>query len=186
MHIILDNNGNYVGEYLRIKDDKYTVKMFTKYYNMFINDSDFFITAEEVKNLLRMSKYNITDNNIYINDINSGQLIFKSLSIGLNMVWIAKTKKLYLLNEKELKEFIDNNIYKSETSISYVFGLPDIYKFKNVGVIVSNNITNAKEIYKEMYSIEEDPIFIGFKEDDYLYISLDSKSIAALLDDDIL
>lgn len=183
MHIILDNNGKYIGEYLRIKNDKYTVKMFTKYYNMFIEDPNFFITPKDVKNLLRMSRYNITDNNIYINDIESGQLIFRSLDIGLNMVWIDKSKKLYLLTEKELHDFINNNTYKSETSINYVFGIADTYKFKNVEVIASNDISNAKNIYKNMYSTEEDPVFIGFQEDNYLYITLDTKSISAVLDE---
>ena len=91
--------------------------------------------------------------------------------------------RLYLATEEELEYFLGTNNYKTIESTTYVLGIPDVYKFKNVRPISSNNINNAINIYKKRYNIKEDPILIGIKMHESLYINLNDHILVAEVDE---
>lgn len=183
MHSIINSQEKCIGQYLIIEDDTYTTRLFARFYNMCITSKDEApITEEDVINAIKMKKYNL-QNNIHIYDLKTDNICLKQLKIGLAMVYLNEKNRLYLATEEELEYFLCDNNYKTIESTTYVLGIPDIYKFKNVRPISSNNINNAINVYKKRYNIKEDPVLIGIKMHESLYINLNDHILVAEVDE---
>lgn len=173
MNSLISKDGKYVGQYLHIKDSDFSVRMFTKFYNLATHDNDFSIDIATTKDLIHTGRYYIDrSNKIYVNNPENDNNILKSLNVGDYMVFIQATNKIYVFNAKEFNEFMVSNKYSKDVSITYVLGIDDGIKFNNMRVIVANNLENAKEIYMDRYNSEE-PICIGIMVDDHLNIITD-------------
>lgn len=188
MNSLLDNNNKYIGQYIKIDYSEHSIRVFTKLYNLSISDKKYHISIDTVRDLVNMNKYLKNDNSIYINDLKTGTTIFRPLKIGYVAFFSNITRKLYLVKEEEFDNFIDDNNYHKEITINFILGIESISDgyFKQVKVILANNLENAKNIYKNIYNIKEEPKFIGIEEDNYVYIPTDKQLISAKLDEDIL
>lgn len=188
MNSLLNESNEYIGQYIHIKNNEYTVRIFTRLYNLSIGDKNYFIDTKVVKELLDMSKYKVHDANIYVNDPQNDQTILKPLTLGSYAVYIVPTKKLYLLSKQEFKKFIKNNKYKKEVTINFVLGIEDTenQQFKMLNIIQANSLKNAKYVYKKRYNTDKDPVFIGIEEDKYLYIPTDKQVLISKMEQDIL
>lgn len=184
MYSIVDNKGKCVGQYIFIKDDKYSTRLFTRFYNMCINKEDH-ITEDVVQDLIRMNKYDL-ENSIHIYDLQTDIITLKQLEVGSVMIYMNEKNRLYLASEDELDKLLEDNNYTTIKSIAYVLGIPDVHGFKLVRPISSNNLENAKRVYKKRYNIEQDPIFIGIKEFGHLYISLNNHLLVAEIDEEVI
>lgn len=173
MNSLIDCDGKYIGQYLHIKDSEFSVRMFTKFYNLATHNDVFSIDKSTANDLIHSGKYKIRPNKIYVNDPNSDKNILKSLNVGDYMVFIQETSKLYIFNKDEFKKFMNNNNYSKDKSISYVLGINNGIGFNNMRVIVSNNLENAINIYINRYRTTETPICIGTIDRDKLNIYSD-------------
>lgn len=189
MHSLVDKDDKYIGQFLKIQNNNYSARVFTKFYNLTISDKAYNIDVSTVKDLINMSKYHLChDNTVYVNDIKTNNTILRPLNIGYYAVFLSIYKKLYLLTEEEFKSFMKNNNYHEEVTINFILGIENIEEehLSNVKVVLANTLTNAKEIYKSRYNIDETPKFIGIEEDNYIYIPTDKQVISAKLEHDIL
>lgn len=173
MNSLITIDGKYIGQYLHIKDSEFSVRMFTKFYNLATHDSDFLINPDTTKDLLHTGKYFEKSNSIYANDPYSEYTVLKSLKIGDYMVFIQETNKIYILNEQEFNTFMTTNNYKSAESITYVLGMDNGVEFNNMRVIVGDNLETAKNIYMKRYNLATEPVCIGIMEKDHLTIFSD-------------
>lgn len=170
MHSLISKKGECVGHYLQIENTPYCIKMFTNIYNSVIGDSKFFIDSNIARDIILMSKYNI-NNNIYANDPTTDDIILKSVNVGDYIVYMIKSTKLYIFNDKELEDFIKKYNYEKEPSTNYILAEQKNDIFINPSIIYANNIHNAKKIYKEKYNAE--PTFLAIEDNHYLYIPTD-------------
>lgn len=173
MNSLITNDGKYIGQYLHIKDSEFSVRMFTKFYNLATQNDVFSIDKNTAKDLIHAGKYRMRPNKIYVNDPDSDKNVLKSLKIGDYMVFIQETNKLYIFNKDEFKKFMNNNNYKKDESITYVLGIDNGVEFKNMRVIVSNNLDNAINIYINRYHTEDKPVCIGIINNNKLNIFSD-------------
>lgn len=185
MHSIIDKNNKCIGQYIFMKDDCYTTKIFARFYNMCINKEDTPITEEDVKYAIKMKKYNL-DNSIHIYDLNTDSILLKQLGVGSVMIYLAEKNRLYLATEDELNNFVISHNYTTKTSITYILGFPDTYKFRDVKPVCADNISNAIQLYKEKYDSIDTPILIGIKDNDTLYINLNGKVFAIDINEDLV
>lgn len=173
MNSLINRNGEYVGQYLRIKDNEFSIKMFTKFYNLATHDNNFLINPSTTKDLIHIGKYFIKGNTIYANDLDNEYPVLKSLKIGDYMVFIQDSSKIYILNENEFKTFLYANNYESVNSIIYVLGIDNGVEFDNMRIIAANNLETAKNIYMKRYDLTDEPVCIGIIEKDHLNIISD-------------
>ena len=184
MHSIIDKYDNHIGIYIAIKDDEYSSRIFTRFYNMCIYNRLDNINEQTVRDLIKMDKYDL-DNSIPVYDLKNNNIVLSRLKAGLYMIFMYKENKLYLSTEEELKQFLSKNNYTSSQTINYVIGIPTSDgKFIKVRPIASNNVKNAKEVYKNRYNIMEDPIIIGIKELSTFHINLNDHDLSAKIDED--
>lgn len=171
MNTITTTDGKYIGLYLHIKDNDFSVKMFTKFYNLATQNNAYSINSDTVRDLIHTRRYGIreTINQIYVNDPITNTNILKSINVGDYMIFIHDTKKLYILDEDEFNKFINKNDYSKNIATTYIFGINDGVKFKNMHMITSNSFENAKNIYMDRYNCEE-PVCIGIVENNQLTI----------------
>lgn len=182
MHSIIDKNNKCVGQYIFIKDDKYSTRIFTRYYNMCINQISP-ITKDVVRDLVKMEKYKL-ENTIHIYDLNTDEIVLKHLVVGDVMIYLNKNNKLYLASEDELNKFLESNEYSSRLSIIYIIGIPNSGKFENVRPVSSNTVENAKQIYRGRYEPDKDPVVIGVKNAGHLFISLNDHILESEIDEE--
>lgn len=183
MNSLISSDKKYIGQYLCIQDNDFSVRMFAKFYNLSIQNNNFTIDINRARNLIRMNKYKL-HNKIYVNDLNSNNDVLKSIKPGSYMVYINDTKKLYILNKEEFDRFIYTNEYIRIKSSNFVLGIDDGLYFKNVKIIVASSLDTAKLIYRERYNIEENPICIGIEEDNRLNIYTDNTLISTAFEPD--
>lgn len=181
MNSIIAKDGKYKGLYLHIKDSDFSVKMFTKFYNLATQNDIFAIDSKTAKDLIHTGKYHMgKSSQIYVNDPNSDKNILKSVNIGDYMVFIQESRKLYIFNKNEFKKFMNSNNYTKDIAITYIFGIDNGVEFKNMHIITSNNLDNAKNIYMNRYNCEE-PVCIGIVENDHLNILSDKHKFSVPL-----
>lgn len=173
MNSLITRDGKYIGQYLHIKDSEFSIRMFTKFYNLATHDNDFLIDPETTKDLIHTGKYSAKSNKIYTNDPYSEYTILKSLKIGDYMVFIQETNKIFILDETEFISFMSTNDYISAESVTYVLGIDNGVEFNNMRVIVGDSLNTAKDIYMKRFNLAEEPICIGVIEKDHLTILSD-------------
>lgn len=178
MHSLISKDGEYIGQYLHLKNNEYCIQRFTKFYNITMGETKYFIKPKTVKDLLIMSKYNL-QHNVYANDPETDEIILKPLKINSYIVYISKSNKLYIFTKSEFKKYINNNKYKLATSTNFILALQEDNIFKNIKSITTNNIDSAKKIYMKKYSNNIEPVVIGIEEDKYLYIPTDNGIIVS-------
>lgn len=182
MNSLISNDGEYIGQYLHIKDTEFSIRMFTKFYNLSIQNNNFYIDIDMTRDLIHMDKYNMY-NKIYVNDpYDDNNNILKPLTIGSYMVFIQKTKKLYLFTKPEFKKFIKENKYKKSESTNFVIGIDNGIRFENVRIISANSLNIALEIYKQMYNNIDNPICIGTAKDNVLNLFINNDLISSTFD----
>lgn len=189
MHSLVNKYRECIGQFIKIENDDYSARVFTKFYNLSMSDKRYNLNINTIKDLINMSKYHLeNDNTVYVNDLKTNNTILKPLNIGYYAVFISINKKLYLLSEEEFEDFIRENEYHKEITINFILGIENSQEqhFTNVKVVLANTLDNAKEIYKLRYNIEEIPKFIGIEENGYIYIPTDKQVISAKLEQDIL
>lgn len=175
MHSLVSKDGKYVGKYLRIKNTKQSIRMFAKIYNLAVQDDRFYLTYNNAKDLLLMNMYNL-DNNIYANDVNTDEIIFRPVNFGNYIVYIDSTTKLYILTKSEFKKFIKDNKYRKETSTNFILAIDNGDEmFKNFRIITTDSLESAKNIFRTRYNTE--PVFIGIEEDNYIYIKTEKDTL---------
>lgn len=173
MNSLLDKDGKQAGLYLHIKDSEFSVKMFTKFYNLATQNHVLGIDSKTAKDLIHTGKYHKgKSNQIYVDDPNSDKNILKSINTGDYMVFMHGIKKLYIFNKVEFKKFMLNNEYTRDKAITYILGIDNGVEFKNMHMITANTLNNAKHIYTTRYKCEE-PICLGIVENDHLNILSD-------------
>lgn len=175
MNSIITNDGKYIGLYLHIKDNGFSVKMFTKFYNLATQNNSYSIDSDIVKGLIHSRKYKLSNkiNQIYVNDPNSDNNILKSINIDDYMVFIHETNKLYVFNKDEFIAFMNINKYNTDKAITYIFGIDNGIEFDNMHIITANCFDNAKNIYINRYKCNDEPVCIGIIENDHLIILTD-------------
>lgn len=174
MHSLISKNGEYVGKYLRVKNTERSINLFTKIYNLAVENPEFYLTYDDAKDLLLSNTYDLY-NNIYANDVKTDEIIFTTVKFGSYVVFIDSTRKLYILSGSEFKKFVRDNKYKKETSNNFILAIDDGDKFKNFRIISTDSLEDAKTIFRLRYNIE--PIFIGMEEDNYIYIKTDTDEL---------
>ena len=172
MNSLITKNGDYVGQYLHIKDSDFSVRMFTKFYNLSTQNEAFSIDKTTAKDLIHTGKYYGDKNKIYVNDPDTDKNMLKALHVGDYAVFIQDIKELYIFNKEEFEEFIKTNEYTTDVSVTYVLGIDNGVEFTNMRVILANNLDNAKRIYMDRYKTSE-PICIGIFDRDHLVIYSD-------------
>lgn len=183
MHSIIDKDNKDIGGYIVISDDNYSSRIFTRFYNMCINEHKDPISIDTIRDMIKMCKYDLEENIIPIYDLISNDIELKNLKPGSVMIYINKTNKLYLATIDELDRYLKDNNYTSILSVNYVIGIPTSDgKFINVRPVTSNNATNAILDYKYRYNPDKEPVIVGVKEYNSLYISLNDH---VLITDDI-
>lgn len=171
MNSIISTDDKYVGQYLHIKDNEFSFRMFTKFYNLATHDNNFMIDTDTVKDLIYTGKY-YEPNKIYVNRPDSEESVLKSLNINDYMVFIQSTNKIYIFNKKEFDRFMNDNEFHSYKSTSFVLGIDNGIEFENLRIIVGNTLETAKEIYMNRYKCIE-PVCIGIMNNDHLEIYSD-------------
>lgn len=156
MNSLIDKNGKYIGQFLYIRDTDFCIRMFTKFYNLATKDSKLSINLNIARDLIYINKMN----KIYVNNPYTENNSLKSINIGDYMVFIQDTHKIYLLSKDELKDFMDKNEYKRDKSTIFVLGIDNGIGFKNMHIIIANNLETAKNIYMNRFK-ESEPICIG-------------------------
>lgn len=186
MHSIIDKNNKCIGQYIFMKDDCYTTRIFARFYNMCINSKEEVpITEEDIKTAIKMKKYKL-DNSIHIYDLNTDSILLKQLGVDSVMVYLYEKNRLYLATEEELNNFVISHGYTTKTSITYILGFPDTYKFIDVRPVCADNINNAIQCYKDRYKTDKTPILIGIKDNETLYINLNGQVFAIDVNEDLV
>lgn len=187
MYSIKNNEEKCIGQYIYIRNNKYSIKVLTKFYNLFINHikDAFPISEHTIRDLIKMNKYNL-ENTIRVYDLSTNTITLKELKIGHVAIYLHNEDKMYIVSEDELHDFLETNNYTSELSMTYIIGIQDEYKFKKVRPILASNVNNAKEIYKEKFNINEEPVCIGVKEYGILYINLNGYLVEADIDEEAI
>lgn len=186
MHTIMNNENKCVGQYIFMKDDCFTTRIFARYYNMCMTEkNEKPITENDVKNAIKMKKYHLP-NDIHIYDLSTDSILFKEIDTDCVMVYLNEKNRIYLATKDELNNFIIEHNYTTKNAVTYILGFPDTYKFKDVRPITSDSIHNAIQFYKEKYKVTENPIFIGIKEHDTLYINLNGNILPVEIDEDLI
>lgn len=171
MHSIMSKDNKYVGQYLHIRDNEFSFRMFTKFYNLATNDNNFVIDIETAKDLIHTGKY-YEPNKIYVNKPDSDESILKNINIDDYMVFIQYSNKIYIFNKEEFEKFMDNNEFHKDKSISFVLGMDNGIEFENMKIIVGNTLETAKQIYMNRYKCGE-PVCIGIMNNDHLELYTD-------------
>lgn len=162
MNTIITSDGKYIGQYLHIQDTKFAIKIFTKFYNLAVQDVKFSIDTDITKDLILAGKYCDECNKVYVNDLyDENNSVLKTVEIGNYLIFIQETSKIYILDKNEFTKFMEDNNYKSDVSIAYVLGMDNDIKFDNMKVITANTLSMAKKIYMDRYNEEKEPICIG-------------------------
>ena len=172
MNSLIAKDGRYVGQYLHIKDSDFSIRMFTKFYNLATQEYSVGIDNETAKDLIHTSRYCTKTNKIYVNNANGIGYTLKSVNVGDFMVFIQETRKLFIFNQVEFMEYMEDNGYDSDISVTYILGVDNGVQFDNMRVIVANTLQNAKSIYMKRYNTVE-PVCIGTIEDGHLLIISD-------------
>lgn len=179
----IKNNEKCIGQYIYIRDNNYCVKVFTKFYNEFIKNikNEVSISEHTGRDLIKMSKYKL-ENTIRVYDLYTDEIILKHLEIGSIAIYLHDKDRFYIVSQKELEDFLKENNYTSELSMTYIIGTQDQYKFRNVVPILASSVVDALQIYKEKFN-EENPICIGVKEYGILYINLNNHILSIDIDE---
>lgn len=187
MYSIKNKEKKCIGQYIYIRNTKYSIKVLTRFYNLFINHikNGFPISEHTIGDLIKMSRYNL-QSTIRAYDLSSNSIDLKHLKIGNVAIYLHEGDKLYIVSENELKDFLQTNNYTSELSMTYIIGIQDEYKFKNVIPILASSVNDAKEIYKNKLNSNETPICIGIKEYGILYINLNGHLLEADIDEEMI
>lgn len=182
MNSIITNDGKYIGLYLHIKDNGFSVKMFTKFYKLATQNNPYSIDPDTIKRLIHSRKYKLSNkiSQIYVNDPTSDNNILKSINIDDYMIFIHETNKLYIFDKNEFMTFMNINKYNTDIAITYIFGIDNDVEFKNMHIITANSLENAKNIYMNRYQCDE-PICIGIVENDHLVILSDKHKFSVPL-----
>ena len=172
MNSLITKDGQYVGQYLHIKDSDFSVRMFTKLYNLATQNEAFSIDKSTAKDLIHTGKYYTDKNKIYVNEPGTDRNILKALNVGDYAVFMQEIRKIYIFNKEEFDNFMNENQYETDKSVTYVLGVDNGVEFKNMRVILANNLDNAKNIYMNRYKMSE-PVCIGIFNNDHLVIYSD-------------
>ena len=171
MHSIMSKDNKYVGQYLHIRDNEFSFRMFAKFYNLATNDNNFIIDTETARALIHTGKY-YEPNKIYVNKPDSDESVLKNVNIDDYMVFIQYTNKIYIFNKKEFEQFMEKNEFHKDISTSFVLGIDNNIEFDNMKIIVGNTLETAKQIYMNRYKCGE-PVCIGIMNNDHLELYTD-------------
>ena len=87
MNSIMSKDNKYVGQYLYIRDDEFSFRMFSKFYNLAAHNNEFMINKNIVKDLIHTGHF-IEPNKIYVHTPGSEEAVLKSIKVHDYMVFI--------------------------------------------------------------------------------------------------